>query len=318
MLDRCEGSAELKRPGIRADLLNRGWEKYGSTGLLLSSADRAWSGLSAELRTHDKGVIAWKGPQSDIEICVDVRGSGSLVTRRAAGIEDRTFANRGKIWLSPPGWQEGSVEIDGDLLGILHIYLPLSRFSSSSFRADRNRLEIGVPSHESAFEDPLLAEIAYAIASELESQTAAGSLLVEALASSLAARLVQRHVNASFAERFPRLAKGGLDRRRLVRVLDYIEENLEGDLTLDLMASIARLSRYHFARAFRQAMGQSPHRYVSVKRLERAKALLTQSDRSLVDIALALSFSCQANFTRAFRQATGQSPGRYREKLGSR
>ena len=318
MLDTCECSPEPKRRAIRADVLDKGWEKYGSTGLLLSSADRAWSGLSAELRSHDKGVIAWKGPQTDIEICVDVRGNGSLVTRRAAGIENRAFANRGTIWLSPPGWREGSVEIDGDLPGVLHIYLPQSRFSPSSFGADSDRSEIGVPSYESTFEDPLLAEIAQAIVSELESQTAGGGLLIEALAGSLAARLVQRHINASFVARFPRSAKGGLDRRRLLRVLDYIEENLEGDLTIDSMASIAHLSRYHFARAFRQAMGQSPHRYVSVKRLERAKALLIQSERPLVDIALALSFSCQANFTRAFRQATGQSPGRYREMLGSR
>jgi AraC family transcriptional regulator len=100
-------------------------------------------------------------------------------------------------------------------------------------------------------------------------------------------------------------------------VLDYVEANVEGDLTLDRMASIACLSKYHFARAFRQAVGQSPHRYVSAKRLERAKALLLQDDRSLVDIALALSFSCQANFTRAFRQATGQTPSQYRRGLGS-
>lgn len=52
------------------------------------------------------------------------------------------------------------------------------------------------------------------------------------------------------------------------------------------------------------------------RRLDRAKALLMQGDRSLVDIALALSFSDQASFTRAFRQATGQAPGQYRQKLG--
>jgi AraC family transcriptional regulator len=46
--------------------------------------------------------------------------------------------------------------------------------------------------------------------------------------------------------------------------------------------------------------------------------LLIHGDRSLVDIALALNFSCQANFTRAFRQATGQTPSQYRQKLGSR
>jgi AraC family transcriptional regulator len=84
------------------------------------------------------------------------------------------------------------------------------------------------------------------------------------------------------------------------------------------MASIACLSRFHFSRAFRQAVGQPPHRYVSARRLERAKALLTRGDRPLVDIALALGFSGQANFTRAFRQATGHAPGQFRQQSGSR
>jgi AraC family transcriptional regulator len=162
-----------------------------------------------------------------------------------------------------------------------------------------------------------VAEIAHAIASELQAQTSAGNLLVEALASSLAARLVQKYMSASSAQFFPRLTREGLDRRRLSRILDYIEANLEGDLTIDRMASIACLSKYHFARAFKQAVGQSPQRYVSAKRLERAKALLIHGDQLWVDIALALNFSCQANFTRAFRQATGQTPGQYRQTLGS-
>ncbi|MFX9336526.1 AraC family transcriptional regulator, partial [Acinetobacter baumannii] len=76
-------------------------------------------------------------------------------------------------------------------------------------------------------------------------------------------------------------AREGLDRRRLFRVLDYIEANLEGNLTLDRMASIAFLSRFHFARGFKQAVGQPPHRYVAARRLERAKALLIQGDRPL-------------------------------------
>jgi len=297
--------------------LEKGAKKYGSAGLLLSSADRGWSGLSAELRNHRKGVIAWRSPQPDTEICVDVCGNGSLVTRRAAGIEDRKVASRGTIWLSPPGLQEGSLDIAEDLRGILHIYLSPSQFSPTNLGTNIDDSGIGALSYESAFEDPLLAEIAHAIASELQTQTSAGSLLVEALASSLAARLVQKHASVSSDQSFPGLTGQGLDRRRLFRVLDYIEANLEGDLTIDRMASIACLSRYHFARTFKQAVGQSPHRYVSTKRLERARALLIQGDRSLVDIALALRFSCQANFTRAFRQATGQTPGQYRRRLGS-
>ena len=76
---------------------------------------------------------------------------------------------------------------------------------------------------------------------------------------------------------------------------------MDGDLTIDHLASIACLSRFHFARAFKAAIGQFPHQYVSAKRLERAKALVIRGDQTLVDIALALNFSCQANFTRAFR-----------------
>jgi AraC family transcriptional regulator len=305
-----------RRSGSSTGLTDKEKDRYGGTRLLLSSADRGWTGLSAELRNHGKGVIAWSGPPSDTEICVDICGNGSLVTRRAAGIEDRRIASRGTIWLSPPGLQDGSVDITEELPGILHIYLSPSKFSPHTLGTNLDEAAIGALSYESAFEDPLLAEIAHAIAVELQAQSSAGGLLVEALAGSLAARLVQKHVNASSRQSYPR--REGLDRRRLFRVLDYIEANLEGDLTIDRIASIACLSRYHFARSFKQAVGQSPHRYISAKRLDRAKVLLVRSNLSLVDITLNLSFSCQANFSRAFRRATGQTPGQYRQTLGSR
>ena len=124
--------------------------------------------------------------------------------------------------------------------------------------------------------------MARAVASELKAETSAGRLMVELLANCMAVRLLQNYVRTPAAKSRTALPKGGLDRRRLsLRVLDYIAANLEGDLTIDRMASIACLSRYHFGRAFRQAVGQSPHRYVSAKRLERAKAMLI-SERSTV------------------------------------
>jgi AraC family transcriptional regulator len=301
-----------------AAMSRHGLERYGSGEMLLSSADRGWSGLSARLCRTGKGVKPWRTPQTDVRICVDISGKESLVTRRAPGIESRIITRRGTVWLSPPGLQEGSIDFADDMTGVLHIYLPLSHFSPGNFDTNIDESAISALSYKGAFEDPLLAEIGYAIASELRTETSAGNLLVGALASSLAARLVQKHVSTLSAQSFPRHTSQGLDRRRLVRVLDYIEANLEGDLSIGRMATVACLSRYHFSRAFRQAVGESPHRYVSAKRLERAKALLIHGDRPLVDIALALSFSSQANFTRAFRQATGQAPGQFRQGCGSR
>jgi AraC family transcriptional regulator len=293
-------------------------EHFGREGMLSSLRDRSWSGLSAHLCTAvRKGVIPWRTPPSDIRICIDIRGNESAVTRRAPGVESRIIARRGTAWLSPPGVREGWIDIAQDMTEVLHIHLPLSHFSPGKFDIDIDRSMIGKLSYEGAFEDPLLAEIGCAIASELKTQTSAGNLLIEGLASSLAARLAQKFAGASTGQPVVPRSSGALDRRRLQRVLDYIESNLEGDLNLDAMASIACLSRYHFARAFKQAVGQPPHRYVSTKRLDRAKALLMQGDRPLVDIALSLSFSSQANFTRAFKQATGQSPGQFRQVFGS-
>lgn len=285
-------------------------EKYGTTGLLASSADRGWSGLSAELRSHSDGVIAWENAQAETEICVDVRGGGSVIARHGRGISDRTVAKRGTIWLSPAGMQEGLIDISDPLPGILHMYLSPNRFSPAALGVDLDQSVVASLGYQRSFQDPLLAEIAYAISSELENQTAAGRLLADTLATSLAVRLVQNHVALPQARR-PTACKA-LDRRRLARVLDYIEANLEGDLAIDRLASIACLSQFHFARAFKAAVGLSPHRHVSDMRLKRAKALLAADDRPLVDIALALNFSCQANFTRAFRQATGRTPGQYR------
>jgi len=198
---------------------------------------------------------------------------------------------------------------------ILHLYLSPNRFSRDNLGKGFDTTAIRSLRHEGGFHDPLLAEIAYAIMSELEHETSAGRLLAETLALSLMARLVQNHADASGVV-IP-AAREGLEPRRLARVLDFIEANLEGDLTVSRLASVACLSQFHFARAFKAAVGQSPHRHVSARRLERAKDLLSDADRALADIALALRFSCQANFTRAFRQATGQTPAQYRRSLTS-
>ena len=290
-----------------------GVEKYGPAGLLASSAGRGWSGLTAELRHHNDGV-AWNGTQPHTEVCIDIYGNGSVVTRHGEGVFDRTVAKRGTIWISPAGRKSSWVDFSDPVPGILHIYLPSSQFSPNSLGVGLDKSVIASLRHEGAFQDPLLAEIAHAIVSELQTQTSAGRLLAETLACGIAARLVQNHVRPSITQAFPLTTKQGLDRCRLSRVLDYVEANLEGDLALDHLASIACLSRFHFARAFKAAVGHPPHQYVSAKRLERAKALLKRQDQSLADIAFALNFSCQANFTRAFRQATGQTPGQYRRR----
>lgn len=100
---------------------------------------------------------------------------------------------------------------------------------------------------------------------------------------------------------------------RLKRVIDFIEANLAEPLTLELLAHIAGLSVFHFARVFRRATGLSPYRYVSERRLLRAQRLLMARDMAVQDIAPLCGFPRHANFTAAFSRARGMSPSRYRE-----
>jgi AraC family transcriptional regulator len=143
-----------------------------------------------------------------------------------------------------------------------------------------------------------------------------GNLSIELLTERIAARLSQSGFDKAARQPAVSFSSEGLDRRRLIRVLDHIETNLENDIDLDDLASVACLSRFHFSRRFKQALGCSPVRYLGMRRFERAKAWLSQGERSLVDIALTLGFSSQANFTRAFKRATGMAPGKYRQQCG--
>jgi AraC family transcriptional regulator len=109
----------------------RSFNKYGVAGLLASSATRGWSNLAAELRSH-RGTVAWNNPQPDAEICVDVRGSRSVITRRLDGVIDSTVSERGTIWLRPAGVQEGLIDMSEPVPAILHLYLPPSLFLSDN------------------------------------------------------------------------------------------------------------------------------------------------------------------------------------------
>jgi PAS domain S-box-containing protein len=140
-----------------------------------------------------------------------------------------------------------------------------------------------------------------ALIAEIAAESSTGCMLVEASALTEPA--------PSRPERF---RSHRLDEIRLRRVLDYIAENLDQEITVAKLASVACLSPFHFARMFRAATRVAPYRYVSQQRLERAKMMLADGKQSLSDIAFNCQFSSQTSFNRAFLRATGVTPGEYR------
>jgi AraC-like DNA-binding protein len=116
---------------------------------------------------------------------------------------------------------------------------------------------------------------------------------------------LERH----FAVQPPR---GGLSAGALRRVCEFVASHLEDDINLQTLAAEARLSVYHFARAFKRSKGVSPHRYVLEQRVMRARQLLAQTDLPLSAIASALGFFDQGHFSRQFRSLVGTTPSSFR------
>ncbi len=308
-------SASLRRAGRREEeivprLVGHGTQKY-TTGTRLASSDgRGWQGMLAESWRHAAGDLGEVKPR---ETEVIVMFDGRLrVRRRGDGRLQYHEATRGTVWLCPAGIGEDMIHLYGEIDESLHMYVPASPLSAAAFGElgldpDKVRLR-----YEGGFHDPLIEQIAGAVRAELLHPGPFGGLLIETLSSALSVYLLQRYSTvAPYSVPLP-AARGGLDRRRLARVVDYIEDNLGRELTLDELARVGCLSPYHFVRAFKSATGRTPHRYVMDRRVARARALLGAGDLPLADVGGLCGFASQAHFTRAFKRAIGATPGAYR------
>jgi AraC-like DNA-binding protein len=100
--------------------------------------------------------------------------------------------------------------------------------------------------------------------------------------------------------------------RHLLRAKDLADARYFERIDVEDMARAAGLSRAHFSREFRRAFGESPHAYLLTRRLERAAALLRNTDRSVADICLSVGLQSIGSFTTSFTRMYGQSPTAYR------
>jgi AraC family transcriptional regulator len=159
--------------------------------------------------------------------------------------------------------------------------------------------------------DPLLEQLAIAVLNALRDGSVEDRLYVETIAQLIAVHLARVHSTQSRARREAPLER--LSPVRIRRLLDYIEQNLGGDLSLEAMAAEVELSPLYLVRAFRSTVGKSPHQYVVGRRVEHARRLLAGTDLPIAEIALAAGFSSQSHLSNWFRRMVGVSPAQYRK-----
>jgi AraC-like DNA-binding protein len=163
--------------------------------------------------------------------------------------------------------------------------------------------------------DPVLHHLTQSILPCLKRPEMVSQLFIDSFTMTVCAHLVGRYGQL----REPSLqVKGGLTPWQRHRVVEMLQQHLDGNVTLAALAEECRLSVSHFSRSFRKSFGTSAHRYLILKRVEIAKVLLSETNSSLVEIAAQTGFSDQASFTRTFANVVGGTPAKWRREHSRR
>lgn len=163
-----------------------------------------------------------------------------------------------------------------------------------------------------AFQDPLLEQLALAIVAKLQDGCVEDGLYIDAIGQMIAIHLARYHSTYSGSARTPKAME--IPSWRIRRLVEFIEEHLGGDLSLETISAEVGISPLYLPRTFKAAVGQSPHQYVLERRIERAKNLLRNTDLPVMSIALSAGFSSQGHLSNWFMRRVGVTPSAYRRQ----
>ena len=296
--------------GLQEHNLKDAMESLPSVAPLIPNAasfDLGWRGLQA-VRWRDCVSNEFSAPPIAQHALILITWPPEKLNLRYEGVKQDIPLAAGSVAVMPAGsaslWHWRGVKDS------LHIYLEpsvIARVATTSFELDSARMV--VPPLD-ALMVPGLRAAMLAVDAELAAGGIGGPLMIESLANVLAIHLI-RHLLGP--RRLIGRSDGVLPRGKFHTVVEYIMENLEGNLTLEQMASVVHISPYHFARQFKATTGLPPHQYVITRRVERAQQLLRRhGDFSLGEIALRVGFSDQSQFCFHFKRVVGVTPGQFR------
>lgn len=238
---------------------------------------------------------------------VNVALSGTLVTEKVSSTGKRivTCGSSGNLCITPAG-QSISAHWKKPLDNLGFFFDPLFVAKTAADNHFGPNFEFAEIYKK---EDPLIQNIGLTLLAESASDTPSGRLFTDSLIQTLTLHLLS---NYSANKPVP-IVNGGLSGYRMRRVKEFIDANLEDDLSLADIASIADLSQYHFARAFRRSAGVTAQQYVMQQRIEKAKGLLANADLPIIEVSLRSGFKNQSHFTTLFRKFTKLTPKTWRD-----
>ena len=154
-------------------------------------------------------------------------------------------------------------------------------------------------------DDDLVRSLVLGLKSEAENGRDGSRVYAEALATTLAVHLIEKHSTRVSREREN---SSGLARFQLRRVSEFIHEHLAEEIPLGKLADLAGISAFHFARMFKKSTGLAPHQYLIRCRVKRAKELLLAPNASIADVAAQVGFCDQSHLAVHFKRVFGLTP----------
>jgi AraC family transcriptional regulator len=155
--------------------------------------------------------------------------------------------------------------------------------------------------------DPFVRGLARELQDEMDRGRAPAEAYLNAMAEVLAVHLARHYTTAA-----PTPAATGLAQHKVKAVQSFVREHIAETIHVDALAAAVHMSPFHFARMFKQSVGQTPHLYVVLQRVETAKELLRKSDEPLIEVAAQAGFRTQGHFTGVFHRYTGYTPHVFR------
>lgn len=265
-----------------------------------------WNGVRVELyRVRDIDVVRH---DHDHAVAVFLRGPVNLFQKRNGRSCEKTM-HAGDVIVAPAGAPRALRHKEATEVAKV-LLTPAFVDAIVQSAAPEHATEIELLDNFGT-RDAHIEELVRRLMTELRIDDPGSRLCAESLATELAVHLIR---NYSTATRPAADTFSMFPRYKLQRAIDYIQDNLREELTLEKISQTLSMSPYHFAHTFRQAAGLAPHRYVIKCRIDRAKSLLRDTDLSVSEIAHEVGYSNQSHFSVAFHKATGQTPRAYRSE----
>ncbi|MDO9356542.1 MAG: AraC family transcriptional regulator [Solirubrobacteraceae bacterium] len=277
--------------------------------LLADGASLGWGSALVRRFSDPESTEGFDTPPSpDAMVCTNLSGTFTIESRRGDRWVRESYYP-GAVGLTAPfrsstlRWHESQA---GPVRS-LHVYLAAPLLDEIGRALGRPRVVEAFPD-ALRFDDPTTVAAMSALDGALTEGV--GPLVGDTLAYGLAAHLLG---GSDWAALRPRDPHGALAREDRNRIVDFMEAHLHEAITLDALAALVPMSKYHFLRSFSLSTGLTPHRYLRQLRLRRAAELLRRTEDPVARISVAVGYVNSAKFAAAFRAQHGASPSRYRE-----